>query len=103
VWAASSNRASALLLNPALVLIGMCSYSLYLLHVPVQLLFLRFLPALSEHLWFTVLVMSPVAVAAAVITRLGIERPAQLWIRKTWAAHQRTARMDAIAPQMPER
>jgi peptidoglycan/LPS O-acetylase OafA/YrhL len=87
VWAGSSGRAP-LFAIPPLVGVGACSYSLYLLHVPVQLLFEHFSGHLffSQQLWFVALVVFPATICASVVTWACVERPAQLWAKK-WTAH----------------
>jgi peptidoglycan/LPS O-acetylase OafA/YrhL len=94
VWAGSSGHAPVLA-TPALVGLGVCSYSLYLLHVPVQLLFAYFLGHLSKQLWFIALVVFPAAIGAAVVTRAYIERPVQLWVKKYSARSNRDNRKSA--------
>jgi peptidoglycan/LPS O-acetylase OafA/YrhL len=81
VWAASSDRAP-MFATPLLAGLGLCSYSLYLLHVPVRLLFVHFFAGLGEHLWFLALVVFPTAIGAAILARVYIERPAQLSMKK---------------------
>jgi peptidoglycan/LPS O-acetylase OafA/YrhL len=77
VWAASSGQLWALSLKP-LVAIGACSYSLYLLHVPVQLLFSALSKELHGQAWFQLTVELPVALSVAVLAYQLVERPAQL-------------------------
>jgi peptidoglycan/LPS O-acetylase OafA/YrhL len=89
VWAASSGRAPVLAI-PVLAGIGLCSYSLYLFHVPVQLLFAFCFGQLSEQLWFFAMLVFPTAIGTAVIIRAYIEQPAQLLVKK-WAAHFQAA------------
>lgn len=95
VWAASLDRAPVLITNRALVGIGVCSYSLYLLHLPVLLLFQHFFPYLSNDLWFMILVIFPASIGAAVITRVFIERPAQIWVKRKWAASKKPGTLEA--------
>jgi peptidoglycan/LPS O-acetylase OafA/YrhL len=89
VWAASSGRApwfSA----PPLVIIGLSSYSLYLLHEPLHWLFSIFFA--DRYVWFKVLVELPVVICAAIIVRNYIELPADKWVKKI-----------ALARKAPER
>lgn len=81
VWAASSDRAS-LLATPLLVGVGVCSYSLYLLHVPVKLVLSHLFGQLSGQPWFVIAVLFPAAIGTAVVSRRYIEQPVQLWARK---------------------
>jgi peptidoglycan/LPS O-acetylase OafA/YrhL len=90
VWAASSGRAQMFAV-PWLVGIGTCSYSLYLLHLPVKLIFGHFSGQLMGHFWFLVLVVFPTAIGLSLLVQTYIERPAQLWA-KGWAARARPVR-----------
>lgn len=81
VWAASTGRARALA-TPLLAELGVCSYSLYLLHLPVKLILSHLFGQLSEQPWFPFIVLFPAAVGAALLSRRYVEQPAQLWARK---------------------
>lgn len=81
VWAAWTGRARALA-TPLLAELGICSYSLYLLHLPVKLILSHLFGELSGEPWFPFIVLFPSAVGAAVLSRRYVEQPAQLWVRK---------------------
>lgn len=81
LWAAADGRLPLLAARP-FALLGGCSYSLYLLHVPVELVLSRAFGALGESGWFRALVVLPLAIGAALLSRAGIERPAQAWARR---------------------
>ena len=81
VWAAAAGRAP-LLASGALVALGVSSYSLYLLHVPVELILSRALAAWEKSPWFHPLVVAPVAIAAALLAHAFVERPCQAWARR---------------------
>lgn len=81
VWAASTGRV-AVFAMPLLVSLGVCSYSLYLLHLPVKLVLSHLFAQWSGQPWFPFVVLFPAAVAAALLSQRYVERPAQLWAKK---------------------
>jgi peptidoglycan/LPS O-acetylase OafA/YrhL len=81
VWAAAAGRAPVLA-SRVLVAVGVSSYSLYLLHVPVELILSRAFAGLDESRWFHPVVVAPVAIAAALLARAFVERPCQAWARR---------------------
>jgi peptidoglycan/LPS O-acetylase OafA/YrhL len=81
VWAASSDRAPVFA-TPLLAGLGVCSYSLYLLHLPVKMVLSHLFGQLSGQLWFVILVLFPAAVGAAFLSRRYIEIPGQLLMKK---------------------
>jgi peptidoglycan/LPS O-acetylase OafA/YrhL len=56
------------LASRALVVLGVSSYSLYLLHVPVELILSHAFATLHESRWFHALIVSPIAIAAALLS-----------------------------------
>ena len=81
VWAAASARAPVFAM-PLLAGLGVCSYSLYLLHLPVKMVLSHLFGHLSSQLWFVILVLFPAAVGSALLSRRYIELPALLWTKK---------------------
>src|SRR5262249_4360031 len=74
-----------LLSNPALVVLGEASYSLYILHVPLRAWLYRVLYWLGLEVdlsWPLFLGYAALSVAAAVLAYYLLEKPAQKWLRE---------------------
>jgi peptidoglycan/LPS O-acetylase OafA/YrhL len=81
VWAAAGERVPLLASRPVVAL-GACSYSLYLLHVPVERILSHAFATLREEHWFHAAIVAPVALAAALLSHALLERPFQAWTRR---------------------
>jgi peptidoglycan/LPS O-acetylase OafA/YrhL len=81
VWAAATDRLPLLAGGP-IVALGACSYSLYLLHVPIDLILSHAFGTLREAPWFHAAIVLPIAIAAALLSRAWIEAPSQVWARR---------------------
>jgi len=82
VWAAATGRLPLLARGP-IVALGACSYSLYLLHVPIDLILSHAFATSAESPWFHAAIVLPIAIGAALLSRAWIEAPSQAWARRT--------------------
>jgi peptidoglycan/LPS O-acetylase OafA/YrhL len=81
VWAAASDRLPLLARGP-IVALGACSYSLYLLHVPIDLILSHAFGTFRESPWFHAGIVLPIAIGAALLSRAWIEAPSQAWAQR---------------------
>jgi len=78
VWATAAGKLEVLGRRPW-VYLGLASYSLYLLHVPVSTVVSTLF---GQSYWMAVIASGLASIAAALLSRALIERPAQQWAKR---------------------
>jgi peptidoglycan/LPS O-acetylase OafA/YrhL len=88
VWGAAAGWINVIATR-ALVLLGLSSYSLYLLHDPLLRIFVQLGGSLGESYWPRAVFILPIAVATSFCAWLMVERPAQRRIKALLPSHAR--------------
>jgi peptidoglycan/LPS O-acetylase OafA/YrhL len=84
VWAALSNVIGSSLNTPWLVQLGLCSYSLYLFHLPIGMMLVAAANELGQPNWLGVVLAIPSSIVIALLGRRYIELPGQKLIENFW-------------------